>query len=430
MYGTSMYILCHKLKLLKGPLKELNRLHFSHISERVSRLESQLDQLQSAFQQDRDNSLLFEQDKLFRSKLSSLKFAENQFFRQKIKCKFLKDSDRGSKFFHALMGQNHRRNFIPAITCSNGRITNSLKEVGDVFVAYYQQLLGTSKSTIPLDSNIIQCGPCLPSHFQGSLLSPVSQDDIRQAVFSIANEKAPGPDGYSSFFFKEAWLIVGGDFYAAIQDFFHTGRLLKQVSHSIIALVPKFGNVSSPSDYRPISCCNVIYKVLSKILAGRLAQALQEIVSPMQNAFLGGRYMSDNINLVQELLRQYYRKRSSPRCLLKVDFKKAFDSVQWDFLESLLCHLGFPAHFVLLVMQCISSASYLVAVNGDIHGFFSGHNGVRQGWVPISSQMCSSGYHSPCLCRRCPSSFSWGPLISLLFSPATYTLWPDLGFAH
>nr|TKS08441.1 hypothetical protein D5086_0000103220 [Populus alba] len=217
-----MYILCCKLKLLKGPLKELNRLHFSHISERVSRLESQLDQLQSAFQQDRDNPLLFEQDKFLRSKLSSLKFAENQFFSQKIKCKFLKDSDKGSKFFHALIGQNHLRNFIPAIICSNGRITNSLKEVGDEFMAYYQQLLGTLKSTIPLDSDIIQCGPCLPSHSQGSLLSSVSQDDIRQAVFSIANEKASSPNGYSSFF-KQAWSIVGGDFCATIQDFFHSG---------------------------------------------------------------------------------------------------------------------------------------------------------------------------------------------------------------
>jgi hypothetical protein len=119
--------------------------------------------------------------------------------------------------------------------------------------------------------------------------------------------------------------------------------------------------------------------VLAKILAGRLAQALQGIVNPMQNAFLGGRYMSDNINLVQELLRQYGKKRSSPRCLLKVDFKKAFDFVQWEFLESLLHHLGFPAKFVILLMQCVSSASYSVAVNGDIHGFFSGHNGVRQG---------------------------------------------------
>ena len=107
--------------------------------------------IQSAFQQDRDNKSLFEQDKALRSKLSSLKFAEHQFFSQKIKCKFLQDSDRGSKFFHALMGNNHRRNFIPVISCSNGRITTSLKEVGDVFVAYYHQLLGS----IPLDSATI-----------------------------------------------------------------------------------------------------------------------------------------------------------------------------------------------------------------------------------------------------------------------------------
>ncbi|XP_073262655.1 uncharacterized protein [Populus alba] len=116
-----------------------------------------------------------------------------------------------------------------------------------------------------------------------------------------------------------------------------------------------------------------------QLLADRLAHALKNIVSPMQNAFLGGRYMSDNINLVQELLRQNGRKRSSPRCLLKVDFKKAFDSIQWDFLANLLRQLGFPAHFVLLVMECVSTPSYFIAVNGDIHDFFLGKSGVRQG---------------------------------------------------
>jgi hypothetical protein len=70
-----------------------------------------------------------------------------------------------------------------------------------------------------------------------------------------------------------------------------------------------------------------VVMLFTKILAGRLAQALKDIASPMHNAFLGGRFMSDNINLVQELLRQYGRKRSSPHYLLKVDFKKAFDSV-------------------------------------------------------------------------------------------------------
>jgi len=91
-------------------------------------------------------------------------------------------------------------------------------------------------------------------------------------------------------------MLLGGDFYAAVQDFFHSGKLLKQINRPIIALVPKLANVSSTSDFRPISCRNVIYKVIAKILVGRLTEVLTDIVSPIQNAFLGGKLMSDNIN--------------------------------------------------------------------------------------------------------------------------------------
>jgi len=79
--------------------------------------------------------------------------------------------------------------------------------------------------------------------------------------------------------------------------------MLKQINHSIIALLPKSAHANSVVDYRPISCCNVTYKVISKILAGRLAHVLNDIISPSQNSYLGGRYMTDNINLMQELLR-------------------------------------------------------------------------------------------------------------------------------
>lgn len=127
-----------------------------------------------------------------------------------------------------------------------------------------------------------------------------------------------------------------------IQDFFSSEKLLKQVNHSIITLGPKSANISTTNDFRPLSCCNVTYKVISKILAGRLATALKSIISPVRNAFFGGRKMADNIFLVQELLRQYERKRSSPRCLIKIDFRKAFVSVQWPLSKTVAPIAGSP----------------------------------------------------------------------------------------
>jgi hypothetical protein len=121
-----------------------------------------------------------------------------------------------------------------------------------------------------------------------------------------------------------------------------------------------------------------VYKIISKILADRMGRVLDGIISPMQNAFLGGRRMADNIDLLQELLRQYERKRTSLRCLIKIDFREAFDSVQWIFLRYLLLLLGFPDRFVHLVMTCVETASYSVAINGELFGFLPGRCGVRQ----------------------------------------------------
>jgi hypothetical protein len=374
-----MFSLCKKLKFLKRPLKELNKLHFSHISERVARAEAALENHQTVLHDDRDNLQLLEHDKQLRLTLMNLKSVEKMFFSQKLKCHFFKDSDRGSSFFHALMNQKNRRNYIPAIHCSDGTLTTSEAEMGEEFVRFYQQLLGSCKATLPLDIDVIQSGPCLHASSHESLLAPVSNDDIKNALFDIGNDKAPGPDGYSSFFFKKSWGVIGGEFCAAVQNFFTSGELLRQVNHSIIALIPKAANVNTAADFRPISCCNVVYKVISKILSGRLASALNAIISPMQNAFIGGRMMSDNINLVQELLRHYGRKRASPRCLMKVDFKKAFDSVQWHFLRQLLHMFGFPDRFVHLIMKCVETTSFSVAVNGTLYGFFPGKSGVRQG---------------------------------------------------
>jgi hypothetical protein len=313
-YGTHMYILCKKLKLLKGSLRSLNKLHFSHISERVARAEKVLDDTQLLLHNDMDNGELLALEKQLRLNLVNLKSAEKMFFSQKLKCAFFKECDKGSRFFHSLMNQRHRRRHIPAIVRSDGMLTTSAEEVGREFVLYYKELLGTSKYTIPLRAEVVQSGDCINVDSHAYLLAPVSADDIKQVLFSMDDTKAPGPDGYTSAFFKQAWSIVGADFYSAVKDFFASGELLKQINHSTIALVPKSSTANSAADYKPISCCNVTYKVISKILAGRLAHVLNDIISPSQNAFLGGRLMADNINLMQELLRSYGRKRVSPRC--------------------------------------------------------------------------------------------------------------------
>jgi hypothetical protein len=132
----------------------------------------------------------------------------------------------------------------------------------------------------------------------------------------------------------------------------------------------------------------VIYKVIFKILAGHMAHVLGDIINPAQNAFLGGRKMADNIHHLQKLLRHYGRKRSSPRCIIKIDFRKAFDIIQWSFLCTVLLLLGFPGRCVCLIMQCVKTTSYFISVNGDLFGFFNGKCGVRQG-DPLSLSFLS-----------------------------------------
>ncbi|CAN1126222.1 Transposon TX1 uncharacterized 149 kDa protein [Linum perenne] len=113
-------------------------------------------------------------------------------------------------------------------------------------------------------------------------------------------------------FFKNSWEVVKVDLILAIRRFFEKCSLPKYVNSILLALIPKKFNAADMKDYRPISCCNVIYKVISKVLANRLSKVLPSIISPAQTAFIKGRYFGDGILLAHELLKGYNRSGMPP----------------------------------------------------------------------------------------------------------------------
>ncbi|KAL9244375.1 hypothetical protein vseg_018156 [Gypsophila vaccaria] len=251
--------------------------------------------------------------------------------------------------------------------------------IQQAFLTYYQHLLGQNHSTTKIHTSIMNCGHKCDDEMAQWLLSPVTGEEIKNAMFSIPDNKSPGPDGFTSKFFKDAWTEIGADVIDVVKDFFINRRLLKQINATLLTLIPKCDRPQTVKHFRPIACCNVVSKTISKLLCSRLAQVLPSLVNQNQSAFVKGRNIQENVLICQDLIRLYERPHASPRCLFKIDLQKVYDTVSWDFVSQLLDHLNFPQDFKVMVMECITTTSYSISVNGETFGFFKGQRVLRQG---------------------------------------------------
>lgn len=137
--------------------------------------------------------------------------------------------------------------------------------------------------------DVMQAGPILNAEQAQLLIRPVSGEEIRAAIFDIDGNKSPGPDGFGSAFYKAAWPTIGGEVIEVVQEFFRARKLLEQVNATVISLIPKVNTPTLASDFRPIACCNVLYKVISKVLCTRLRGILPHLIHKNQCAFVEGR---------------------------------------------------------------------------------------------------------------------------------------------
>lgn len=183
----------------------------------------------------------------------------------------------------------------------------------------------------------------------------------------MAPLKSLGLDGFSACFFQSYWYVVGNDVCKAILQFLHGRTFDRDINFTHLVLIPKTKNLFNAKDFRPISLCNVIYKIASKVLANRLKRELPAIISKSQSTFLPGRLITDNVIIAFEALPIVTTRKGGKKSSIavKLDMAKAYDRVKWGFLEAVMRKMVFNEHWIFLIMTCITTVSYAMLINGQ-----------------------------------------------------------------
>ncbi|KAJ9542442.1 hypothetical protein OSB04_028948 [Centaurea solstitialis] len=375
--GTFMYQVTSRLKALKGPLRKL-RCSYGNLSVKVNLLKEELNVIQLACDLDPFNEDLKEDASFLRVAYQQACRDENLASRQRAKVHWLREGDSNTRFFHNAVKERKHINQVRSICNVDGVFVYD-DEVSTAFLDHLKSFLGTCDDSLD---------PVMPhAWFRNklslqdslSMIRPIMDCEIRDAMFQIGKDKAPGSDGFTSHFFRAAWDVVGRDITVAIHNFFYRGHFAKELNHTLICLLPKTPNANSVSDYRPISCCSVLYKCISKIIVNRIKPFLDGLVGRSQSAFIPGRRIVDNILMAHELVVGYHLSSGKPRCAFKIDLRKAYDMVDWRYLCNMLEGFGFHLVIRAWIKEMVTTTSYSVAVNGESWGFFHGKRGIRQG---------------------------------------------------
>ncbi|XP_057803553.1 uncharacterized protein LOC131018874 [Salvia miltiorrhiza] len=234
-----------------------------------------------------------------------------------------------------------KRNYIREIQKADGTTVRANDELDEVFWSHFQTLF-TSGSTHNPAEVLQSIEPVVTTEMNRNLTAPYTQTEIEQVLNQMHPLKAPRPDGMPALFYKSCWYAAKFDLVHMILDVLNNGVSPGPINSTFICLIPKKKKCVLPSDFRRISLCNVVDKIISKAITNRLKLCLPSIIHESQSAFVPGRHITDNALLAFEIFHILKLNKAKAHGIFafKLDMAKAYDRVKWGFLESIMLHLG------------------------------------------------------------------------------------------
>uniref|UniRef100_A0A453EWV6 Reverse transcriptase domain-containing protein n=1 Tax=Aegilops tauschii subsp. strangulata TaxID=200361 RepID=A0A453EWV6_AEGTS len=291
--------------------------------------------------------------------------------------KWVLEGDANTAYFQAIANGRRRRNTIPLLWDGETLLQRPAKIRAHVD-GFYKALFPPPRGGLALATDFWVGPQCISPAENAALTAPFTEEEVWEAINGMNPSSAPGPDGLPVKFFQTFWTAIKPEVMALFEEFYVGTIDLHRLNYGIITLIPKVPGASDIRQFLPITVINVIFRILAKGYANRVAPLADRITHPDQSAFIQGRYIPDGVLVFHEVLHEVQSKNLKA-IFLKIDFHKAYDAVSWSFLREVLLRKGFDDRWVTRVMQMVASGHTAVNINGEIGPYFPTLCGVRQG---------------------------------------------------